>query len=249
MTTMLEVRNVSKRFVYWEDRPRSLKVALVDMFRGRLNVGQRRTIEVLKNISFNIQAGEFVGLMGQNGVGKSTLLRLIGGIYMPSEGSITVRGTVAPLTAIGAGFHEELSGYENIYLNAAILGFGRKQIQQKIADILSFAELGKLINMPVKSYSNGMLLRLGFSVAVFLDAPIILLDEVLAVGDIGFQEKCLNKIRQLHQEGRTILLVSHSPEEIERHCSRCLVLGPQGVLFDGPPAKGAQIYSAVCTKT
>ena len=192
--TVLQVKNVSKRFKYWSDRPTSLKTILVNLLRFNFDFGRRVPFLALDDISFEIKQGEFVGIMGKNGAGKSTLLKLICGIYQPTSGSIVVRDTIAPLIELGAGFHGDLSGYENIFLNAAILGFGRKATQEALPAIIEFAELGELIHMPIKNYSSGMLVRLGFSIAAHLAAPLILIDEILAVGDAGFQKKCLAKI-------------------------------------------------------
>jgi ABC-type branched-subunit amino acid transport system ATPase component len=146
------------------------------------------------------------------------------------------------LIELGAGFNPELSGLENIYLNAAILGFGRTQTKQAVPDILEFCELGQHIYAPVKNYSSGMLVRLGFSIATHLEAPILLVDEVLAVGDIGFQEKCLKKIHELHSRGRTIVLITHSPDAVKQHCNRCIVIDDQTKIFDGGPEEGANLY-------
>lgn len=197
---VISVQNVSKRFRYWSDRPTSIKSALVDLVRGRFQAGQIQSFQCLENISFDIYPGEFVGIMGKNGAGKSTLLKMISGIYTPTSGRIVIRERIAPLIELGAGFNGELSGYENIFLNAAILGFGRKAAFEALESIITFSELGDKIHMPVKNYSSGMLVRLGFSIATHLDAPILLIDEVLAVGDHQFQQKCLAKIRELHQE-------------------------------------------------
>jgi ABC-type polysaccharide/polyol phosphate transport system ATPase subunit len=238
----IQVQHVSKTFKYWADRPASLKSLLVDLLRGRIAIARREEISVLDDVSFEIRQGEFVGIMGRNGAGKSTLLKLISGIYWPNRGSIRVHGTVAPLIELGAGFDPDLSGYENIFLNASILGFGRKVTLEALPHIIEFSELGEKIYMPIRNYSSGMLVRLGFSVASHLTAPIMLIDEVLAVGDVGFQTKCLERIHRLHREGRTIVLITHSPEAVEQHCSRCIVIEDKKKVFDGSPKEGTKVY-------
>lgn len=240
MTKTIELQNVSKCFRVNEERETSIKSVISSFWKIKSSIVDR---QVLRNVSFHINQGEFVGIMGRNGVGKSTMLKLIAGIYKPTSGKIITHGTVAPLLELGAGFADELSGYENIFLNAAIMGFSRNQIREKLEDIIDFSELGEWIHRPIKRYSSGMLVRLGFSVAVFMNAPILLFDEVLAVGDLGFQKKCLEKIRQLHKEGRSIVLVTHSPDEVRMNCSRCIVIDHQGVFFDGSAAEGAAVYT------
>ena len=167
----IRLLHVDKKFRYWADRPTSIKTALVDMLRGKLRMGNREEFTALTDVSFEIKKGEFVGIMGRNGAGKSTLLKLIAGIYHPTSGTIEVNAAIAPLIELGAGFSGELSGYENIFLNAAILGFGKAATMEALPKILEFAELGERIYMPVKNYSSGMLVRLGFSIATHLTAP------------------------------------------------------------------------------
>jgi len=237
----VRLENVSKDFNFVPDRLYDFKIALNNWVRGK--VTPQRQVKVLKNISFEIEEGEFVGIMGRNGVGKSTLLKLISKIYLPSEGKITVIGTIAPLLALGAGFQPLLSGYENVFLNAAILGFGRKHTSHSIKSIIDFTELGEAIHRPVKHYSSGMLMRLGFSIASHLGAQILLFDEVLGVGDAAFQVKCRKRIVELNKEGRTVILVTHSPDEIKAHCDRCIVLEKTKILFDGTGKNGADVYS------
>jgi ABC-type polysaccharide/polyol phosphate transport system ATPase subunit len=239
---VISVRDVSKRFRLWSERPDSLKTVLVDLLRGKARIGKRTSFEALREVSFDIGPGEFVGIMGRNGAGKSTLLKLIAGIYTPTSGKIEVRKQLAPLIELGAGFHPDLSGHENIFLNAAILGYGRKATLEALPRILDFAELGEHIWMPVKNYSSGMLVRLGFSIAAQLTAPIVLIDEVLAVGDAGFQKKCLARIHELHSEGRTIVLVTHDAGAVQAHCKRCIVIDQHAKVFDGPADQGVALY-------
>jgi len=248
-TPVIQLTEVTKQFFHWKDPPPSLKRVLVDACRGKMPWRKRTRFTVLDNVSFDIYRGEFVGIMGRNGAGKSTLLKLISGIYQPSYGTLTVRESIAPLIELGAGFHQDLSGYENIFLNAAILGFGRKVTLDTAPAIIEFSELGDMIDMPIKNYSSGMLVRLGFSIASHLPAPIILMDEVLSVGDIGFQMKVLKKIQDLHQQGRTIVLITHDPEQVKRHCDRCIVISHHKKIFDGTALQGAERYVQIANES
>ncbi len=241
----IELRDVTKTFKIWHERPDSIKTVLADAVSLRFNRGHKEARTVLRDISFSIPQGDFVGIMGRNGAGKSTLLKLISGIYHPTKGDLITNGRIAPLLELGAGFATELSGYENIFLNGSILGFGRAHTNRYLDSIIEFSELGEAISRPVRKYSSGMLVRLGFSIAVHLDADILLFDEILAVGDIGFQEKCLKKIRELHKAGRTIVLVTHSPDQVERLCDRCIVFDQSGILYDGEPKEGVSRYKGL----
>lgn len=242
MNPVIELINVSKTFTYWENKPNSIKSILTKLSKFDLKKSHYRKIDVLNNINLTISEGEFVGIMGRNGAGKSTLLKIISGIYAPTSGEVKTHGKIAPLLELGAGFAEELSGYENIFLNAAILGFSRKKMQDEIEKIIDFSELGDKINMPVRNYSSGMLVRLGFSIAAHLEASILLFDEILAVGDVGFQKKCLAKIDELYKSGKSVILVTHSPDEVRRFCKRCIVFENKNIIFDGDPETGTQVY-------
>lgn len=239
---VIRVQNLSKHFQYWSDRPTSLKTVLVDMLKGKFNTGKKEYLSALKEVTFDIFPGEFIGIMGRNGAGKSTLLKLICGIYTPSSGTIEVRAKIAPLIELGAGFAPDLSGHENIFLNAAILGLGRKATQELIPQILDFSELGEMIYMPVKNYSSGMLVRLAFAIAAHIPAPIILVDEILGVGDVGFQEKCVAKIKSLHAAGHTIVLITHAPGSVKELCQRCIVIDHHEKVYDGPVDEGINYY-------
>lgn len=242
-TEAIRVENLSKEFTYWAERPNTLKSLAVNLFkRDFLEKAKLTRISVLEDVSFTIDQGDFVGIMGRNGVGKSTLLRLLAGIYKPTKGKVSTNGRIAPLIELGAGFSEELSGYENIFLNAAILGFSRKDIKKHLNSIIDFTELGERIHMPVRNYSSGMLVRLGFSIATHVQAPILLLDEVLAVGDLGFQRKCHDKIKALHSEGRTIILVTHSPDAVAEHCKKALLFDNKRLALQGAAAQIAEAY-------
>ena len=242
MKPIISIRHVHKKFQFLEDRPNDLKKVLIRFAKFNFSMGVPREFSVLNDVSFDVFPGDFVGIMGRNGAGKSTILKLISGIYQPTTGQIEIGGRIAPLLELGAGFQDDFSGYENIFLNAAILGYGRKQTLETVEKIIEFSELGEMINLPVKKYSSGMLVRLGFSIAVHLNAPILLFDEVLAVGDAGFQEKCLNRIKQLHKEGRTIILVTHSADAVEQHCTRCILIENHQKAYDGDAKSGARRY-------
>lgn len=209
------LENVSKEF--YKQEQRTFKELLPALFSGK------KTSEwfyALKDITLSIRAGESVGIMGPNGSGKSTLLKLIAGVTKPTVGRLTVRGRIAPLIELGAGFHPELTGRENVYLNGVILGMSRAEVEAQFDNIVEFAELSDFIDSPVKHYSSGMYLRLAFSVAVHTQPDILLVDEILAVGDQKFQQKCLAKIAELQRDGLTIIMVSHSPELIAKTCHR-----------------------------
>jgi ABC-type polysaccharide/polyol phosphate transport system ATPase subunit len=240
---IIKVQNLVKRFKYWPERPDNLKSLLIAWMKGKALRSSSIEVSVLEGLDFEVFPGEFVGIMGKNGAGKSTLMRLITGIYEPTSGKIEVNGRVAPLISLGAGFNPELSGYENIFLNAAILGFGYQRTHELLQSIIDFSELGDRIHMPIKNYSSGMVVRLGFSIAAHLDAPILLLDEVLGVGDQGFAKKSMNKIFELHRAGRTVVLVTHAAQIVADHCNRCIVISAGKKVFDGPAKEGAKVYS------
>ncbi len=238
----IRVNKVSKYFVFWQNKPRDLKRYLINIFKSKKNNSIRHELTVLRDVSFDIFPGEFVGIMGKNGAGKSTILKVISGIYAPNRGDIAINGSIAPVLELGAGFADELSGYENIFLNASILGFGKSRTEEMINSIIEFSELKEHIYAPVRNYSSGMLVRLAFSIACHMDASILLFDEVLAVGDVGFQKKCLLKINELYKQNKAIILITHDPEQVRKHCSRCIVIRDHQVLFDGDAATGADLY-------
>ncbi len=242
MSPVIRFDHVSKGFTYWAERSMSLKTKLVQLARGKFGGGEKHNISVLKDVSFSIMPGEFVAIMGKNGAGKSTTLKLISGIYEPDRGQISIQGTIAPLIELGAGFDMELSGYENIFLNASIIGFSRAETLSAVQSIIDFSELGELIHMPLKNYSSGMLVRLGFSIATHIDAATILVDEVLAVGDAGFQEKCIRKVQELYARGKTIVLVTHSPEQVRSFAKRTIIFDNGKLLFDGDVETGIGHY-------
>ena len=226
---LVRLTEVSKHFVVRKDN--SLKDRIV--YFGRLGSAHRQEFTAVDDVSLSIQAGTTVGLMGANGSGKSTLLKLIGGIVSPSAGIIETRGRMAALLELGAGFHPDLSGRENVYLNASILGLTRDQIDEQFDAIVAFSGIGDFIDTAVKFYSSGMYVRLAFAVAVHTDPDILLVDEVLAVGDEAFQRKCMERIAQFREEGCTIILVSHSAQQVAELCDRGIVLSDGKVVFDG----------------
>lgn len=227
---LIEARGVSKRFASYHRRATSLKERLV-----RREESEGDVFWALRDVDLVVRRGETVALTGPNGSGKSTMLKVLAGILRPNEGSVDVRGRVASLLELGAGFDGELTGRENIYLNSALLGVPREETDALFDMIVDFSELGEFIEYPVKHYSSGMYVRLGFAVAVHVDPDILIVDEVLAVGDAAFQRKCLNRIEEFQRQGKTILFVSHAAGQVESLCTRAVLLERGQVLFDGPP--------------
>lgn len=224
----IEVNQLHKQFKLVRNRSHSLKALLTSVQRPK-----REIIHVLKDISFTVEAGETLAIIGRNGSGKSTLLGLLARIYKPDGGSVKVNGRLAPLLELGAGFHPDLTGIENIYLNGSILGLKNTEIDKRLDSIISFAALEQFIESPIRTYSSGMVARLGFSVAIHTDPDILLVDEVLGVGDAAFQEKCEKKIRQLQANGTTIIFVSHSLRSVREVSTRALWLDSGHVRMDG----------------
>ena len=214
---VIVVKNVWKKFKIYHDKPHTLKDKVLFWNRNKYEVRW-----VLEDISFEVKKGESIGIIGKNGSGKSTLLKLLTKIIYPNKGSINMKGRVAGLLELGAGFHPDLSGRNNIYINASIFGLSKKEIDKVFQTIVDFAELQDFIDNPVRTYSSGMYMRLAFAVAINIHADILLIDEILAVGDISFQEKCLNKLKEIKKSGVTIVIVSHSLEQIERFCDKSI---------------------------
>ena len=229
---VIEVRNVSKQFRVYFDKGHSLKEKAISLRRNNYTVR-----EVLKDVSFDVRCGESIGLIGHNGCGKSTMLKMLTKIMYPDKGTIEIRGRVSSLLELGAGFHPDMSGRENIYINASIFGMSRKEIDEKIADIIEFSELEEFIDNPVRTYSSGMYMRLAFAVAINVNADLLIVDEILAVGDINFQRKCLNKMREIQNAGTTIVLVSHSMEQIADVCDRSIWIQDGRVMAIGVTEK------------
>ena len=222
----IEVKHVTKQFRIYKDKGRTLKERV--LFRKR-NSYEVRT--VLNDISFSVKKGEAVGLIGHNGCGKSTTLKLLTRIIYPDSGSIEVAGRVSSLLELGAGFHPDMSGRENIYINASVFGLTKKEIDDRLERIIEFSELADYIDNPVRTYSSGMYMRLAFSVAINVDADVLLIDEILAVGDANFQKKCFNKLKQIKENGTTIVIVSHSLQQIESICDKSIWIN-DGVIAD-----------------
>ncbi|MFR8645878.1 ATP-binding cassette domain-containing protein [Roseburia faecis] len=214
---VIEVHDITKSFKVYYDKGRTLKERLVTPERNKTE-----TRWVLKGISFDVKKGEAIGLIGKNGCGKSTTLKLLTRIIYPDSGCIELKGRVSSLLELGAGFHPDMSGRENIYLNAAIFGLTKKEIDKKIDEIIKFSELEDFIENPVRTYSSGMYMRLAFAVAINVEADILLIDEILAVGDISFQKKCFEKLKEIKRAGTSIVIVSHSLDQIEKICDRCI---------------------------
>ena len=226
----IEVKNVTKSFKVYYDKGKELKEKMLFWKRNRY---ENRV--VLDDVSFTIKRGEAVGLVGKNGCGKSTTLKMLTRIIYPDSGSITMHGRVSSLIELGAGFHPDMTGRENIYTNASIFGLTKKEIDARLDDIISFSELGQYIDNPVRTYSSGMYMRLAFSVAINVDADILLVDEILAVGDANFQTKCFNKIREIKGQGTTIVIVSHSLGQIEQICDRSIWIKDGRIEKEGDP--------------
>lgn len=234
---VIKVDNVYKSFKIYYDRGQSFKERI--LFRNR---NRHEVHEVLKGVSLSIKKGEVVGLIGENGSGKSTLLKLMTKIIYPDKGSIKIEGKVSSLLELGAGFHPDMTGRENIYTNASIFGLTKKEIDDRLEKIIEFSELEEFIDNPVRTYSSGMYMRLAFSVAINVDADILLVDEILAVGDASFQAKCFNKMQELKHEGKTIVIVSHDTGSIERLCDRTVWIDEGLKKKDGIPHDVIALY-------
>lgn len=231
MPVAIEVKKVNKQFVLRHTR--SLKETIVWLVKGRKGDLSKK-FHALRDVDLEVRQGETVALLGLNGSGKSTLLKHISGVMLPDTGTVRTRGKVAGLIEVGAGFHHDLSGRDNVYLNGAILGMTEAQIDEQFDSIVEFAEIGEFIDTEVRFYSSGMYLRLAFSVAVHTDPEVFLVDEILAVGDEPFQRKCLDKIKELSAAGKTLVVVSHDLELVSRICDRGVVLQHGDIVFDGP---------------
>lgn len=235
----ISVQGVSKSFKLPHEKQSSVKSLFVNLFRGKRTYERQ---QVLKNISLDIEEGEFFGIVGRNGGGKSTLLKLLAGVYSPDSGHIQVNGKLTPFIELGVGFNPELSGRENIYLNGALLGFSNKQMDAMYDDIVAFAELSKFMDQKLKNYSSGMQVRLAFSIAIRAQTDILLLDEVLAVGDAAFQQKCFDYFEELKREKKTVVLVTHDMGAVKRFCSKAIYIKEGKIIHQGSPTEVAEIY-------
>ncbi|MET0862065.1 MAG: ABC transporter ATP-binding protein [Microbacterium sp.] len=241
---VVRVSNVSKRFTVRKDS--SLKERVITL--GRAGRAHKQDFWALSDVSLDIRAGSTIGLIGHNGSGKSTLLKMVGGIIQPTSGTVEQRGRIAALLELGAGFHPDLTGRENVFLNASVLGLSAEETAAQFDAILDFAGVGEFIDTQIKFYSSGMYVRLAFAIAVHTDPDILLVDEVLAVGDEQFQRKCLDKIREFQAEGRTIIIVSHALEQIADLCDRVIVLNRGQMVFDGVAVTAIERFRELLTK-
>lgn len=243
---VISFQDVVQRFRVIRERPDTLREAFATLHRRRTSY---HDFEAVKHVSFEIMQGETVGIIGRNGSGKSTILKVIAGVYQPSNGQVIVRGSVAPLIELGAGFHHELTGRENILINGLLLGLTKRQVREREERIIEFAEIGEFIDSPVKQYSSGMYMRLAFSVATEVDPDILLIDEILAVGDAAFRDKCNDRIRSFRQRGKAIVLVSHDTSMIQTFCDRVLLIHKGELLAEGSPDAVIARYNELTTQS
>lgn len=242
MNVAIEFSHVSKKYPLYHHITSGFKNMILNLPRAIKEL-RSHSFTALQDISFEIKAGESVAFIGRNGAGKSTTLGLIAGVLRPNEGIVKVRGRISPLLELGGGFHPDLTGIENIQLNGVLLGLTRAEVAEKMPSIVDFSELGDFINQPVRTYSSGMMARLGFSVVAHLDPEILLIDEVLAVGDSAFQRKCKEKMSEFKKQGVTIILVSHNSGDIESLCQRVIWVENHRIKMDGPTTDVLPIYN------
>lgn len=235
--SVITLTGAGKRYTKYEDAPMLVTAAL--RFRSRT---RRSQLWAVRGVDLEVGPGECVGVIGRNGSGKSTLLQMLAGVTAPTEGRVTVRGRIAPLVQVGVGFHPELTGRENVYVNGTILGMTREEIDERFADIIAFSEIEAFVDTPVKFYSSGMFVRLGFAVAIHARPEILLVDEVLAVGDLAFQMKCFDRMMEIRRSGTTIVVVSHNLNAVRNMCDRVVVLHNGDVRFDGDPNEAISLY-------
>lgn len=237
----IKVENVTQRFRVIHERPDTIRALFSKFFRHQVDF---HDFEAVSNVSFEVPKGEIVGIIGRNGSGKSTLLKIIAGVYRPTAGRVAVSGSIAPLIELGAGMHPELTGRENILLNGLLMGYSKREMQRREGNIIDFAEIGEFIDAPVKQYSSGMYMRLAFSVATEIDPEILVVDEILSVGDLGFQQKCFKRLDEFREAGKTILLVSHTMNQVVELCDRVMVMEKGRVLMDGDPVEAVELYKS-----
>ena len=239
MGNVIDVKDVSMRFIMEQERTNTLKEYFVKLVRRKLRFSG---FTALDGVSFSVQPGEAVALIGRNGSGKSTMLKIIAGVMDPTKGSVTVNGSIAPLIELGAGFDLDLTGRENVFLNGALLGYNHRYMANIYDQIVDFAELEQFIDVPVRSYSSGMIARLGFSIATHVQADILVVDEVLAVGDYTFQQKCYKRMEEMLSKGKTLMFVSHELDQVERLCKRAVWIDHGKLRGDGPVSEVCADY-------
>jgi ABC-type polysaccharide/polyol phosphate transport system ATPase subunit len=245
MPAAIEVRNVTKHFKLYHEQYHTLKERMIFLRRAK----RFEEFHALNDVSFDVEEGTTFGLIGANGSGKSTMLKIMAGILRPTSGEIRVHGRIGALLEVGAGFHPDLTGRQNVYLNGSIIGFSTREIDARFDEIVSFAEMEAFIDNPVRNYSTGMYIRLGFAVAVHMDPDILLIDEVIAVGDEGFQKKCMARMRQFMDDGKTILLVTHAVDAIRDLCSQAALLSKGDLTAYGDPSEVIRAYRNKVSKT
>jgi len=238
--TAISLKHIHKSFVLPHERQTSIKGLVVNFYRRKRSYEKQR---VLKDISFEVKKGEFFGIVGRNGSGKSTLLKLLAGIYSPDSGNIQIKGQLTPFIELGVGFNPELTGRENVFLNGALLGFNRKQMSLMYDDIVKFAELSRFMDQKLKNYSSGMQVRLAFSIAIKINSDILLLDEVLAVGDASFQKKCFDYFRKLKKDKKTVVFISHDMNAVREYCDRAVLIEKGKIVLSGSSDKVAKEYT------
>lgn len=239
---MIKINNVSMRFNLGIEKNFSLKLFFINMFKWKKEKKEKKEFWALKDVNIEVKKGEVVGFIGSNGAGKSTLLKVVAGVMKPTKGSVEKYGNICPMIELGAGFDMDLTARENIYLNGAILGYSREFIDQKFEEIVEFSELRDFLDVPVRNFSSGMVARLAFSVATIVDPEILIVDEILSVGDIAFQQKSENKMRSMIEGGTTVLFVSHSLAQIEKLCDRVVWLENGTVKKIGEPKQICEEY-------
>lgn len=242
LANVIEVKNVTMRFNMSKERVDSIKEYFIKLMKKQLRFEE---FLALKDVSMEVPRGDVFGIVGLNGSGKSTLLKIVSGILKPSAGTVTVRGTISPLIELGAGFDMDLTARENVYLNGAVLGYSQAQMREKFDDIISFAELWDFVDVALKNYSSGMVARLGFAIATITKPDILIVDEILAVGDYLFQQKCEERIREMMSGGTTVLIVSHSIEQIERLCKHVMWLDHGRVRMLGETQEVCDAYRSI----
>lgn len=237
----IRLEGVTQRYRVISERPDTIRELFARFLRHKTSF---HDFDALQNVSFSVRRGEVVGIIGRNGSGKSTTLKIVAGVYRPTAGRVEVNGTVAPLIELGAGFHPELTGRENILLNGLLMGYSKQEMLSRQESIVEFAGIGDFIDAPVKQYSSGMYLRLAFSVATEVDPDILVVDEILSVGDLVFQRKCYDRLKHFQAKGKTILLVTHSLPDVLSLCDRAIYLDRGRIIFNGPADEAVQLYRA-----